>query len=117
MAELSDINKSGELTEIKLSGTADSDKVAKIEDIESKIGPTVDVQANYLVLTPQPILSVHPQGTIGCYDETLNKVAFNDGVGWKPLAFADEITGATGSFTAQSGETVTVVNGLITEIT
>ena len=63
MAELDDINKSGDLAEIKLGGTEAGDSVA----------------------TQAYVASV--------------------------------VTGASGTFTSQDGKTITVTNGLVTDIT
>ena len=182
MAELQYINSSGELTEIKLGGTADSDKVAKIEDvpdlgnysfdgdnividggnileylnpgglrtttlrnnnlslyledITEKIrlrtneDSTTEVTELYLIGggTPQARLSVTKVGVekgllidstsirfIGLSTAEIDAAGVDSAVTKEWVE--SKIAGATNTFTSQDGKTVTVVNGLITEIT
>ena len=124
MAELSDINKSGELTEIKLSGTADSDKVAKIEDVPDLGTFRFDTDTGYIseysfavksnenLIIGEDFISIQLDNlNIGNIDSASGKSAVTKE--W----VESKIAGATNTFTSQDGKTVTVVNGIITEIT
>lgn len=89
--ELQDINSSGELTEINING---------------------NVKADYLNLAPKGILGVQPQGTIGAWDETINRPGFcvTDSGDWESIAFLSDL----GNYTFSDAELKYLTNTILT---
>lgn len=136
MSELATINSSGDLTEIKLGGTTDGDKLLTSDEISNtKFGNwTFDGDnlkidgktfATYSSVTNRFTINglaevdeLRISGQAILFNSLTNELIDSGNV--KSAVTKEwvesKITGATGSFVSDGGETVTVVDGLITSI-
>ena len=127
--ELEIINSSGDLTEIKLGGADDEKVVLTKEQVEALFGnwqfvgdelnlpigivffyETEEMQFGDSTYSIQMASILNLTQTIAQIDSGSGRIAVTKE--WTE----SKVTGASGSFTAQSGEAVTVVDGLITSI-
>ena len=133
--ELEIINSSGDLTEIKLGGADDEKVVLTKEQVEAlfgnwqfegnqlkvnnkraldELGTLLQVGVDFAGLFLNGTSITFPNLSIALIDAGDGKSAVTKE--WTEGKFNAKADGASGSFTAQSGETVTVVDGLITSI-
>ncbi len=137
--ELGNINESGELLNIKLQAATDAYKLLQKQEIESLVPEmgkfsfseltmyfenkqrinidifTVNDQGDSVTFTVDPNSTTRvKQLFLAMSNEDIN--AAGDQTLVNKSWVESKVTGATGSFTAQSGETITVTNGLITAI-
>lgn len=136
--ELGNINESGELLNINLTAATEANKLLQKQEVEALIDIgkfsfseltmyfenkqrinidifTVNDQGDSVTFTVDPNSTTRvKQLFLAMSNEDIN--AAGDQTLVNKSWVESKVTGATGSFTAQSGETITVTNGLITAI-
>ena len=128
--ELEIINSSGDLTEIKLGGAGAEKVVLTKEQVEALFGNfgfrinDMEGGGGGVILSYDPNTEILTLGGDPAEIRMALSVSNIDAANpesavtkeWTVGKFNAKADGASGSFTAQSGETVTVVDGLITSI-